>query len=328
MGKTKMLFLVFLFAVISCKEDSSDLEVVKCEIQSSIDMLPDSTFMQDVLQIQFVDNSVFFIETSSRQLIKLQSDFTDNKRIANYGMGPKEIADPWNFVVFNDTIYIADAGNQAIKCYTQDNNFIKSFSVPMHSEERIFVKDHMLYLAACHRELKTPLVKIDLSNDTAVIRFWGESLEFNHPLQNLIRNKRDLLQSGNYFYCISDNRPVIDKYSFDSDSLLQRFDYSFIPIIRDNLKVIESEHSQQPNTYTVFITDSYVYNDNLYLLVCKHGSEYSVNTILKIKLNPEFRVEKTYLLPGNSYSTFCIGNDFIFAFNYQTTSVEKIKLIN
>jgi hypothetical protein len=332
--KQKIYLIFIVFALVGCKRNSNyeNYKIVETILIKSTDQLPDSTFMSGAWGMQFVDNYIFFVESHSRQLIRLAADFSENSRISAIGQGPREVIDPGNFFIHQDTIHIRDG--VVIKSFTMDNKFIRSFN-PMHisgrsgfsffSRNRGFFRDNILYVSAFDRGMNTSMSRIYLDRNDNAIELFGQSFEFDTPMQTFIRNGRHLLDGGDFFYTVSDNLPVIEKYCFCCHSLLETFDYSFVPIVRDNLRTIASRH-QNDNQYTLIVGDSYIYDASIFLLVSSQREPFRENTILKINLNPKFKPEKIYLLPGEVYSIFSIGSGFIFAFNVLTASIEKIKM--
>lgn len=323
--KLSTLSIFIIFILSSCQEDNNAYKLISCKIESSIDTLPDSTFMSGVIKMQIVDNYIYFIEKNSRQLIKLDIDFNNNERIGQWGMGPQELVEPRNFFIFNNNYYIIDIGAEAIKEFSATNKFISSNKVKSFSEQRVFVNDEYLYMAFFDRGLETCFSRINITNNDNnwTVKPFGNSFDFGNRQQNIIRNKRELLHSNDYFYSISDNIPVIEKYNIKSDNKVESFDYSFVPIIKDNLEVIKSK-IQGANSYIAFVRDAYIHNDDIYILVSRQGDEFTANTILQISLEPSLELISIYQLPGEVYSTFCIYNNFFYAFNNKTASIEKI----
>ena len=323
LSKKPVFFILFIIFICSCKKNNADFRIISCVLESSIDVLPDSTFMSDAIKMQIAGNHIYFLERTSRQLIKLNTDFSINTRIGEWGIGPHDLTEPRNFFLINDSVYIMDIGSKSIKCFLPDNNYIYSFNTEVFSEQRIFTHNNFLYMGSYNRDLKTSISLLNLTNKKDISSF-GESFDFNHSLQNIIKNKRDLLKDHEYFYAVSDNQPIIEKYDLINKEKLESFNYSFIPIIQKNIEFINSK-PDSPNSYTAFVRDSYIDNGELYLLISTQGDKFLANTILRIKLRPNFELNTIYHLPGNIYSTFCIENDTFYAFNSETASIEKIR---
>lgn len=138
-------------------------------------------------------------------------------------------------------------------------------------------------------------------------------------------NKRDLLKDNEYFYAISDNQPIIEKYDLENNEKIESYNYSFVPFIQRNIDAINSK-PQKPNSYTAFVRDSYISDGKIYILLSSREGQFKANKILCIKLNPDFELGGIYSLPGNIYSSFCVSDDSFFAFNSETASIEKINM--
>lgn len=218
--KRGALYLYLIIISYACKTvDAESYQTVDCTLESSIDTLPDSTFMSGAIGLQAIDNDIYFIERSSKQLIKLDKGFNDNQRIGEWGAGPQELTDPINFFILNELYYIIDIGSTSIKYFSSQNKFMGSEKVSSFSEQRVFVYDNHLYMASFNRKSKEcyTRINIDTYENDWVAESFGESFEFENSLQNIIRNKRDLLRSGDFFYSISDNQPIIEKYNINPE---------------------------------------------------------------------------------------------------------------
>jgi len=310
----------------TCKKDVTDLKIIDCTLENSIDILPDSTFISDALKMQITENYIYFIEKTSRQVIKLNTDFNKNTRIGTWGIGPQDLTEPKNYFLIDDTLYIMDTGSMSIKCFSPDYTYLHSFNVKAVSEQRIFTKNGILYMASYNKDSGTCLVRLYFTDkkEEMVMESFGQPFDFNHSLQNIIRNKRDLLKGNEYFYAVSDNQPIIEKYNYKNGNRPELFDYSFVPIIRENMKFINSK-PYNPNSYTAFVRDSYIHKEALYLLISKQGDKFTANTVLRIDLEPNLNINTIYRLPGEIYSTFCVDDNSFYAFNSETASLEKIR---
>src|SRR5690554_3642704 len=125
MDHLKIFIFFFILTAVSC-HNNSETKITECTLLKSIDTLPDSSFMSRAINMQYRDGYIFFIEENSKQVIKLNSDFSDNTTIGRKGSGPTELADPRNFFFIQDTIYIMDMGSASIKSFTQDGKFISN----------------------------------------------------------------------------------------------------------------------------------------------------------------------------------------------------------
>lgn len=324
--KINLLLIPFLLLNYSCRENETIKNIV-CSVEKSIDVLPDSTFMSDLRKMQLHDNWIYFIEENSRELIRINSNLTENIRIGSFGLGPGELIDPRNFFLQGDSAFIVDFGSMSIKCFTLENTYVNNLKIKFVSEQRIFAYNNYLYLSSFNKSTKTSLVRFPLTDRHEVTssEFFGNSFVFDHPFQNIIRNKRDLLKGNEYFYAVSDNLPIIEKYNLKNNDLIQSYDYSFVPVIKNNIRIIESKQHNS-NSYTAFIMDSYLYDDAIYLLTSQQGENFKTNLIVKVDLNPDFNLKEIYLLPGKMYTSFCVDESYFYAFNYETSSIEKIKM--
>ncbi|RNC63260.1 hypothetical protein D7D25_17485 [Proteiniphilum sp. X52] len=96
-----LFFFIFIIFIGSCKKDNADFKIIPCVLESSMDVLPDSTFMSEAIKMQITGNHIYFLERTSRQLIKLNKDFGINTRIGEWGIGPHDLTEPRNFFLIN-----------------------------------------------------------------------------------------------------------------------------------------------------------------------------------------------------------------------------------
>lgn len=329
MKNITITFSLILISLLLSSHIKNDIKITKCTLIKSIDVLPDSSIMSGALNMQFKDDYIYFIEEKNNQMIKLKSDFSDNTTIGRHGSGPTELIKPRNFFFIEDTIYIIDMESWSIKSFTHEDKFIDNYRTYTLSEQRLFTENKTLYLGFFNPELRTCISNFSFITNKEKeldINYFGKPYVFNEPFKNHIRNKRDLVRCDNYFYTVSDNQPIIEKYNLDDNNLIEKFDYSFLPIIKRNLNVIKSRPSY-PSTYTAFADNSQIYNESIYILISQQEEKHKKNIIMKVDLKPTLQVTEIYLLPGQSYTTFCVSNEnYIYAFNNSSASVEKIKL--
>lgn len=331
-NKIKNAFVIFsliLMSILLSSHKKADLKLTRCTLIKSIDVLPDSSIMSGALNMQFKNDYIYFIEENSKQVIKLKSDFTGNSTIGSNSKNSVELLEPRNFFFIEDTIYIIDMESWSIKSFTHEDKLIDNYRTYTLSEQRLFTENKTLYLGFFNPELRTCISNFSFITNKEKeldINYFGKPYVFNEPFKNHIRNKRDLVRCGNYFYTVSDNQPIIEKYNLDDNNLIEKFDYSFLPIIKRNLNFIKSRPSY-PSTYTAFADNSQIYNESIYILISQQEGKHKKNIIMKVDLKPTLQVTEIYLLPGQSYTTFCVGNEnYIYAFNNGSASVEKIKL--
>jgi hypothetical protein len=67
-------------------------------------------------------------------------------------------------------------------------------------------------------------------------------------------------------------------------------------------------------------------NGILYLLCAQLGENYNAKTIIRLSLYPEIKVLDMLKLQGSFYQSFCVSEKYIFAFNHDDATIERIKL--
>jgi hypothetical protein len=319
----KILFILpLLVLILSCHEKSREYKEQFLQVEASIDMFPDSSFFSEIRCMQYSEGRIYVLDVGRRDIVSFDENFGNMKITGIPGPGPEDMTAPKNFFVKQDTIYVIDGGSRGIKSF-HNNTFVRQKKLGYGSENRFFATSDKFFVPSPR---DSSIFAVVSKNEQGLEYLAGKVVRFNTEKQTFIRNERDLLygEKGS-FYAISDNLPFIEEYDVETLRFISEWDISQIPIVRKDLDYWAS-HPVADNQYRVLIEDSYIFDDSLYLLCAKLGSEYSVNQIIKIALTPERRISSIYLLPGKIYDSFCISDNYIFAFNYNKSSIEKIKL--
>lgn len=272
--------------------------------------------------MQSYEGDIYILDTERRDIVRFTEEFDSIHYIGHGGAGPQELNIPSRFFIEKDTIYLTDTGGSYIKCITDDtiSSLIKLPHLAL--DKRFFyVSDHFYIPSITDNSLFMAFNKA-MEQDT--VRYGGEIVTFQSKKRTLMQNARHLLVHGNTFYAVSDNLPQIQRYDLHTLDLLEEFDLSQMPVIKQNLNYISSRENIQ-NSFSVFIEDAYLANNSLYLLCAELGMDYKVNKLIKISLSP-MRITDLYILPGNMYESFCVSSHYIFAFDSEKGTIDRIKL--
>jgi hypothetical protein len=193
------------------------------------------------------------------------------------------------------------------------------------AQDKRFFSTHDCFFIPCVTDSFTFYSVDKLTTENKAERYSGKPVEFESARQTYLRNQRHLLyDEGHFFYAVSDNIPEVEKYDIRTSNLVEKLDLSDISIIKKNLDIIASK-KKDINSYYVYIQDTYLANNSLYLLTATLGTDYRVNHLIKISTHPQMEITAVYKLPGAFYASFCISPDYIFAFDSFSGTINRIK---
>lgn len=320
----RCIFYFILLLYISCDRNVNKEKLIICNTDSVLEFLPDSSFFSDIRSMQCVNDKIFFLDVERRDIVELDEGFNHFKTYGKPGAGPEELDLPVNFFVNRDTIYIMDLGAKGVKCFVS-NTLSELIHTPKAIEQHFFLKSNHLYIpyiTDTSSILIVPHISDDITQKDYV--YGGKITKFDSKKQTIIRNHKHLFTYKNYLYAVSDNLPVIEKYDIHTMKLMESYDLSDVSIVKRNLSYISSQESVN-NSYYVFFEDAGIIENQLYILCAELGKKYRVNTIIKIDMD-SFEKSLLYKLPGNYYRSFCVSENYIFAFNKGDSRIERIRL--
>jgi hypothetical protein len=319
--------LCFTIGFCSCQKEKVKWIEYECKADSQIEMFTDSSFFSNIRCMQYCDDYVYSLDVERREIIAFDEKFENTRFIGKPGPGPEELNVPGEFYVSEDTVYVLDYGAMGIKSFYK-NQFIDVYHVsPGAADKRFFYTSDYFYMPSATDSSIFLVMNKDISKKIMDQR-GGEPFKFETGKETIIHNSRSLLYDGNgSFYAISDNLANVQKYDLKTLKLVCDFDLSKIPLIKRNLNYISSQ-KREINSFYVYIEDSYIANNFLYLLCAELGPDYQVNQLIKIALLPPMELSAIYSLPGKIYGSFCVSPDYIFAFNWSGGTIDKIKLSN
>ena len=318
----QVLLFTFLFILFSCTKDKKYPEH-RSYVNKQIDQFSDTSFFSNIICMQYYENNLYVLDELRKDIVTLSKDLDINHVTGKGGPGPEELNIPTKFYVYNDTTYVLDAGGAYLKSYYKDQ-FLQSQQLKhLTSNKRFFYNFPNFYLSSVTDHSIFLVTDLTKENELS----GGELISFETGKETIMRNGRHLLFDEKYFYAVSDNLPSIQKYDLKTMELILDFNLSDIPIIRKNLNHISLQKDRQ-NSFYVFIEDAYLVNESLFLLCAELGHDYKVNQLIRIALYPEIAISEIYILPGSLYQSFCVSSDYIFAFDSQKGTIDRIKLKN
>ncbi len=318
-----LLILSLLLSLFSSCQKQKKYKEYDCTADKKIETLPDSSFFSDIRCMQCHNNKLYFLDVQRRDVVILNEDFDDIQIIGSPGPGPEELTIPDKLYVLEDTVYIMDFGSESIKSFYEKNYLSACYS--SFSENRFFCTSDKLYLPIL-TDSSSFVVKNKESKENSTEQYGGRITKFETGRETFIRNAKNLLyDNDDFFYAVSNNLTIIEKYDLKTLKLISTFDLSEVSIIKKNLNYIASK-AKNENSYYTLIEDSYIANNSIYLLCTNLISPIKANQLVKITISPQMEVTSIYTLPGNIYRSFCVSEDYIFAFNWSGGTIDRIKL--
>lgn len=218
--------------------------------------------------------------------------------------------------VSNGKFFLYNEAERKFEVYDNEfnkvSNEIPSFS-GRYSSSRFAVMDKNIYISSVSDNFC--IVSLNL-NDNKSYGFSELEIVHHDKIKNKIRNKRHLFICNNKLVTVSDNLGSISIYSL-SGSKLKEISYAGNSIFEERHKLIKSSIENNSNSYSLLIHDAYLNNNCLYLLAITNdnfGVTYS-NTIINIDLNDKNREIYVYKLDEGYYSTICVTNGFLWAYD-------------
>ena len=312
--------------LVSCCQQETSLDFVQCEVLSSMEQYPDSSYFKEISCMYYQNNKLYLFD-KSRGDVAVDA-FSGNLfyTVGKIGQGPTEVAAPTGFSVLpNGNVALLDGGNLSLKIYNE-SGFVTSYDVPSGSDNRFFTEGNKTYLTLAtdtSSYVKTSSSWKRGTNDG--LELHGSSLHItDDPGMNIIRNRRHLVKGEGCLYAIPSSYPVIERYELGSEKLLDTFDLSEIDCI-GNIWSSIGRNTSSPKSFYIFLKDVYYADGKLYILYADWENQYSVNHILVLETKGRLTPIYIYKLPGIIYDSFAVNDNLIYAMNYEKNEIQTIR---
>lgn len=316
-----VIFIVFTALSACIKENKISKE--RLSIINTMKDSSDILFSSKVNRMLLYNNKIYCIDKYLQQVLVIDKNLRLRNIIGEKGEGPYNFISINGIYISSKGIYILDAGNACMFLYTKSDSLIRihNFStIDRIIPEFKFIIDNDTSFSISTFDNKNAFSSTNFA--TKNNHFWGERFQFRTGIENRIRNGKNLLKIKNFTISISDNIPLIEIYDTATKNKIKEFDYSNITFIS---KQIDNE-SNNPHSYFVLCQDVYSDKNNLYILISeKKDNTFYTNLLLKFELKNNFELAKISRLPGKIYSTFCVSNDTIYAYNLLNAKIEVLK---
>lgn len=319
------LFLCCILFFESCVDDKNIVPRIDLSLHSDFTEYPDSSFFKDITCMSANDGKLYMFDATRGDVAMWSKDDNRFLTFGSIGQGPREVANPKTFFVQDDKVAIMDNGSQSLKIYDEEGG-VEMVDIPASNEWRFFIEKDTVYLTCAYKEtffVKSAKQWKREDYETGLL-FGGTLFKITESKgMNRMRNNRHLVKGNNCFYAVCPSYPILEKYDLKTNELIASYDLSGVDIIRENLEYIESQN-QAPNTVSLYLKDAYFYKEKLYVLCTTWKNGFEKNKLLV--LDEELFPLGIYKLPGKTYNSFCVDDEFIYAMNYGRCAVEMFEV--
>ncbi|MDE6821868.1 MAG: 6-bladed beta-propeller [Bacteroides acidifaciens] len=323
--KYVFVLLFLLMSLFSCSE--KDL-VRRLSVKDKVSEFSDTLFLGRVKNLLTYNNDIYFVEQYRNQIIKLDSCLNLRGLIGRMGEGPEELCNVSSFIIDNDIIYVLDAGCAKLISYGLDGNIIARYrlseKVGLMPEFRFVVSGND-YMEMSVTDRRGAFGKMKLQSDS--VSYWGERTLFAHTDMEYVRNGRYLFKSSFGYVSISDNEAIIEVYNFDKKKIMD-YDYSSLEVVKRSLAYLDTQ-PMSSNSYGIICEDAYMDGNQIYLLLSSYETMgYKANTVAVFELQSDIRLKGVYQLAGSLYSSLCVLNGNVYAFETKESILEKYSIMS
>ena len=323
-----LIILLSLFIFNQFDANAQENKILEKNLRSDIvkSDLSDGSFLSRAHKLIYKNGKLYMSETNRQQIIVFDENLNLLNTIARQGKGPKEVGFIANFSVNGDIVSVDD--DLRIQNYKSGGAYIKSVNIQGISTE-INLFHNFLYsndILTIASKKDSALVRYDFSSGKpSLINEFGKRYKFPTLNQNMYWNNRYVDIIYDNIVAISDCQPFIELYNTDG-KLLNKYDFSSIPIIEKEVKHINSRPVVK-NMITMIAAGYSIHGNDLYILFNTQIPSYRCNKIIKFSLDGnKFTPEVIYTLPGSVYSGMAVGGKYLYAFNYHTSSICRFEL--
>jgi len=304
-----------------CRRDRAKIEQLRLNLSQDIEEYPDSSYFSDIRCIEFYDNYLYFLDPGRKDVAKIDLEFATVEYIGRGGRGPGELLFPATVSIFEDTISILDASLGILRY--KDKAFLELLKVDNLTDYRFFSSKEGYFLPTSSVDGTFQIVSL---NESEEISYHGNPEKYESAVRTRVLNGRNLHSHPSGIVTVPDGLPFVEIYDWKTKECINRIDLSNIEPYEINLKEIK-KHNYDERTYPVLVRDSYMFNNDLFILCLDHTHQGEANLIIKLNFEKEPFVESIITLPDRNYMSICVNQNSLIAFNRIKTIIEKYERI-
>ena len=316
----KVGIIFFLLTVVSCNQSRVATKGVSLSPVLEIDQFSDSTFFSDIRSMYAYQDRVYVSDYTRSQVMVLNNNGILISTVSSQGQGPGELIGPSSLFVHDDTLYVYD-DKRKISVFYKDK-YLRSFDVPTGLGGTRFGLSGKHVIVA-NLEHPNSLAIVDTHTDSIV--HFGQMFDFRSIERNRLRNGRFVLIQDSFVYAVSDNQPIVEKYSLQGN-FIDSYDYSDVKIVNEKLSYVQ-RMPEEEKSYYILVNDCYLQNNKLYLLlVTRKEDRMQSNIVLEMDITRTMQVDKIYNLGEGWFKSICGMSDCLWAFNRTKATLVKYKI--
>lgn len=322
----------FILSSCSPENDKGLKNIIYPKVIHQMDRF-DEHFFNRIRDIEFYDGKFYFITSSSQNVIYcLRNDYQVEYAFGKEGHGPSEFIDATKFCINEDTVFIADAGKIKMLSYRVDGKFIQERNLTdQYYSQNNFAVDALGNFFAASPLNEFPLAMVNRASNEMVKSF-GSRITHSYEDDDFINNRFHIHKSDSFLISISTTNPIINVYDLFG---IQR-DEVEIPanLVKSRISFKQKEISKNPEKKRfeyILNYDTYIYNDELYILICENIEEsgFTCNKIAVFgSINSVLKLKTIIQLPGKVYEAFCLNSEKIVAYESITNTVQFLDIPN
>lgn len=197
----------FLF-FISCSHERS-IEILYPEMIHSVSDFGNSIFFQEVMDIEYANDSFYFLDGSINTIFQTDAEFQLVNQFVEEGRAEFETTGLGSMYLLENDIYISDVSEGKLMRFDTNGQFIESFKVGLFGVgEFMIMHEHLILFNDDYAAKQNPLVAFNLSDRNH--QNFGKEAEriLNNPDRHILPFKED------YFVTVyAENAPIIDIYN-------------------------------------------------------------------------------------------------------------------
>lgn len=335
-----MLFKIFfalnlLILVISCS-DNTNYKKSRIELKKikSISFDNDSVFIYNPNITVIEKSELYFYDSKTYRIYKSDTLLNNIQYVlGRHGSGPDEFESVCKISFKNDTMYVFDNVQLAIKLFDKQLNFIKviKFNSRFKTKNAIFTNNSVYYSSELNNE-KLNYCKFSILNLES--EYFGLPLSKSESIINRDFSKYDVQHLQQYMdkiYSVSASQPIIDILDINTLLLLKRIDLRKIPEIEYFSNEAKKKYSKlAENTYYDLFYDSFIDKNKLYLLfVDQFKGKIVPKRLIMFNLDTDGELNSPSFsdFPDlDIYGTIHIMNNLIYSFNISKSTLDLLKM--
>ncbi len=298
----------------------SETNVFYFDFETENNLNSENIYLSKVPSIHVSDDMVSFVDQYGDKFISLSSaNLKYNYDFNQSGQGPSELFEPTQFSVNNNSVYIFNQSPPQLSKLGLNRSLerlrLRPNSIPLkHTSSRFLVLGDSYIFSNPSNRFSFTVVDQDSTFQSGLL------------VKPTSCRYSNLHSDEGFIYSVCTTRPSISVFDKNTYDHIKTFDFSEIYLFKENIR-IENERGIKPNgnTMMMYVKDSYLDSDRLFLLVNDHSRNGVSDLVMVFDVkNGDVSFSKFGLLvTGYSYSSIAVDQNFLYTFNENRSSIQK-----